>query len=344
MKFKTAIIGCGTVAAVHLKALAQLDHVDLAAVCDCDSQKISKCPAGVNFYTDYREMLDTEVLDAVHICLPHYLHYDAAKACAKRGVNVLCEKPGSMNREQLLKMLQLEQEYDFRLAVCLQNRLNPTFRQLQQLIQSEQYGRLIGIKAIAVWSRGMDYYEASPWRASMAQAGGGCMINQALHTLDQMQQLGGRILSVNGQINNLLHQNIEVEDTASAHIEFEHGVSGTFFGTVSYVKNSSIELQVVCEKGTLTIKDYGLYEALAGAENEKNLLIRDSRLDGDKSYYGASHQELIRGFYQELAGQTGNWVSAREEGQVILLIEAIRRSSEERRRIVWQEEGYHALR
>ena len=61
----------------------------------------------------------------------------------------------------------------------------------------------------------------------MAQAGGGCMINQAIHTLDQMQLLGGPIKNITGQISNLLHHEIEVEDTAVAHIEFENGVAGT---------------------------------------------------------------------------------------------------------------------
>lgn len=337
MKIRTGIIGLGTVSRVHRTVLEQLEEIELVAVCDKKSEKEKECPTGTQFYLDYEEMLDTETLDTVHICLPHYLHYEVTRACAKRGIHVLCEKPSTMNHKQLMQMKRLETEFDFRLAICLQNRLNPTFIKLRELIEEKTYGALLGLKAVAVWSRGMDYYNASPWRSSMAQAGGGCMINQALHTLDQMQLLGGKIHSVTGQICNLLHQEIEVEDTAMAHVEFEHGVTGTFLGTVTYVKNSSIELQAVCEGGTLTIKDYGLWYAPAGMENEKELLVMDRRLEGEKTYYGASHFELIQGFYQELTGGNGNWVSIQEEGQVILLIEAIRRSSLEHRRILWEE-------
>lgn len=339
MKFKTGIIGLGTVSKTHRNALAQLKHVELAAACDVKPEKEKELPEGVHFYIDYEEMLEKEELDAVHICLPHYLHYDAARACARRGVHVLCEKPSTMNGQQLMKMKELEEEFDFRMAICLQNRLNPTFVKLREMIDSGEYGKLLGVKGVAIWSRTEDYYKASPWRGIMDQAGGGCMINQAIHTLDQMQLLGGTIRSVKGQICNLSDFDIEVEDTAAAHVEFENGVTGTFFGTVTYVKNSSIELQAVCEKGSFTIKDYGLWCAPSESENEKKLITRDSRLPGSKTYYGASHVELIRDFYQVLSGRPGSWVTIHEEGEVILLIEAIRRSSLEGRAIQWKEIG-----
>ena len=52
----------------------------------------------------------------------------------------------------------------------------------------------------------------------MEYAGGGVMINQALHTLDLMQLVGGEIESIRGSVDQLLDYGIEVEDTASAHI------------------------------------------------------------------------------------------------------------------------------
>lgn len=334
--FKTGIIGLGTVSRTHRNALAQLDHVELTAVSDVKPEKKDELPEGVHFYQDYEEMLDQEQLDAVHICLPHYLHLPAVTACAKRGINVLLEKPSTMNTAELRQMQALDREYGFKLAVCFQNRLNPTFVKLRELIGSGEYGKLLGVKGVAIWPRNMGYYNAAPWRASMAQAGGGCMINQAIHTLDQLQLLGGPIRSVNGQVCNLALKEIEVEDTAVAHIDFENGVTGTFFGTVTYVKNSSIEVQAVCEKGSFTIKDYGLYYAPAENENEKTLLVRDRRLPGSKTYYGASHVELIRGFYETLAGHEDTCVSIQED-KVISLIEAIRRSSLEGRTILWKE-------
>ena len=98
---RTVIIGLGTVSRTHRKALALMDDVELVAVADVKPEKKEELPEGVHFYEDYKEMLDKEKPDAAHICLPHYLHLEAATECAKRGINILCEKPSNMNGEQL---------------------------------------------------------------------------------------------------------------------------------------------------------------------------------------------------------------------------------------------------
>lgn len=337
MAFQVGIIGMGVVSGTHIRALQQLEQVALVAVCDIKEEKRTQVPEGARFYTDYREMLVQEKLDAVHICLPHYLHYEAAQSCASNGVHVLCEKPVVMNREQLVKMCMLEAQYGVTVAVCMQNRLNRTFEELRHRIDSGAYGRLLGVKGVAMWSRPESYYEAAPWRGSMQLAGGGCMINQAIHTLDQMLLLGGQVTSVKGQICNLLNYDIEVEDTATANITFENGAHGLFYATIGYIKNSSIELQAVCEKGVFTIKDFALWFAETENDSEKTLLVKDNRLPGSKSYYGASHCELIAGFYEVLSGKSSHYVKVEQAGVPVLVINMIRKSSTENKEIAWEE-------
>ena len=90
-----------------------------------------------------------------------------------------------------------------------------------------------------------------PWRGTMERAGGGVMINQAIHTLDLMQLVGGEVETVRGSISNLYDYGYDVEDTAVANIKFENGATGLFFATVTNASNSSVEFQVILEKGKL---------------------------------------------------------------------------------------------
>ena len=92
LMLKVAVIGLGDISKIHIPAIQANPNAELVAVCDID-ETLKDIRPDVNFYTDYHVMLEKEVLDCVHICLPHYLHYPATKACVEKGVHVFQEKP-----------------------------------------------------------------------------------------------------------------------------------------------------------------------------------------------------------------------------------------------------------
>lgn len=323
---KVAVIGLGDVSTIHLTAIQANPNVELVAICDIDPTRKSMVPQS-KFYTDYNEMLDNEAIDCVHICLPHYLHYPVTQACVEKGVHVFQEKPLALNEEEGLALLKIEEDHqDIKICLCMQNRYNESFEKLQQIVNSGQYGEIIGIKGLVTWFRPKDYYKLKPWRGTMAEAGGGVMINQSIHTLDLMQLLGGPIKGIRGSIDNLLDYGIEVEDTATAHIKFENGAKGLFFATNSNFGNSSVELQVVFENEKFTIKDSTLTRLNENGKKEK--MVEDAKLPGAKFYYGASHMRLINHFYSCIESDSQDYVHVKDALISIQMIDAIRKSSE----------------
>ena len=89
-KLKIAVIGCGNISVMHLDSVVASDLAELVAVCDIKEDRAKECAEkyGVAYYTDYNEMMDKESLDAVHLCLPHYIHTSVAIDAFKKGVNV----------------------------------------------------------------------------------------------------------------------------------------------------------------------------------------------------------------------------------------------------------------
>lgn len=331
---KVAVIGLGDISKIHIPAIQANPNARLVAVCDIDETLRNSVP-NVNFYTDYHLMLEKESLDCVHVCLPHFLHYPATNACVEKGVHVFQEKPLSLNTEEGLALAKLEEEHkDVKICVCFQNRYNESFEMLQEIVGSGQYGKMIGIKGLVTWFRQKEYYDVKPWRGKMKDAGGGVMINQALHTIDQMQLLGGEIESIRGSIGQLLDYDIEVEDTATAHIEFKNGAKGLFFATNANAENSSVELQVIFENGKFTIKDSILTRVNANGRKEE--LIEDAKFPGTKFYYGASHVKLINHFYSCIAEDSKNYVHVKDALTSIKMIDAIRLSSERKEKIVME--------
>lgn len=328
---KIAVIGLGDVSGVHLAAIKENPNVSLVAVCDID-ESLREAVTDVIFYSDYEDMLAKETLDCVHICLPHHLHYEVTKACVAKGVHVFLEKPLAHSIEEGLALVKLEEEHpQTKICLSLQNRFNATVKKLQALVSSRAYGEVTGVKGIVTWYRPKAYYDAKPWRSTMEHAGGGVMINQAIHTLDLMQLLGGEVREIRGTVDRLSDYGFDIEDTATANIKFTNGATGLFFATTTNAADSSVELQVLCTHGKFTIKD-----GILTRVNElgvKEEIIEDEQLLGEKFYYGASHGLLINHFYTCIENDQDDYIHAKEAFTSLKMIDAIRKSSEEKKSV-----------
>lgn len=320
-----AVLGLGDISFIHLAAIQSNPGITLAAVCDIDKSKKEKAPEGIPFYTDYKEMICQEHPDVVHICLPHYLHKPVAEEIVNMGVNVFCEKPVALNTEQADAFVELEAAHpELQIGICLQNRENESIELLKKLIDSGEYGKVTGVRGLVPWFRPKSYYDEKPWRGQWETAGGGCMINQAVHTLDLLYYLGGPITGVRASVSQLLDYGIEVEDTVAANLTFANGACGIFMATNANYKNESVQIGIQTEKAEFFITDGVLYRL--ETDGSKTKLAQDSRITGSKFYYGASHDRLIAKFYQSLEDGSGNYTHVKDARMSIRLIDAIQES------------------
>lgn len=322
---RAAVIGLGDISGTHISAIRNNPNIMLAAVCDTDEAKRAEAPEGAAFYTDYGEMLERERLDVVHICLPHYLHVPVSEAAAEKGVHVFCEKPMALNSREAEQFAAFEEAHpDIHMGICLQNRYNNSVEVLKSLIDSGKYGRVTGTRGLVAWCRPREYYEKKPWRGRWATAGGGCLINQAVHTLDLLYFLGGPVASVKASVSRMLDYDIEVEDTVTARLDYAGGACGLFMATNANYRNESVQIRVQLEKGEFIIMDNTLFQLKEDGGREK--LAEDKRLPGAKFYYGSSHEKLIAGFYEALETGSSDYLHVRDALMSIRLIDAIQES------------------
>ena len=326
---RAAIIGCGTIFQVHLPIIVANPEIELCAVCDNNPAVQEKLPAAakaVPFYTDYEELLEKEHPDVVHLCLPHYLHVPVSEYFASHGVNVFCEKPVGLNTAQAKEFVEFEAAHpEVKIGICLQNRLNRTTVELKKIIDGGEYGKVIGCRGFVPWFRGKAYYDEQPWRGQLKTAGGGCMINQSVHTLDLLYYLCGDIDAIHGSVNQLADYGIEVEDTVAARLHFTNGANGVFFATNCDYTNESVQIKVACEKASFLIEDDALFRI--DADGVRTRLCENEKLPGAKFYFGASHGILINKFYRAIENNTDDYIHVRDAEMSIRLIDAIHASS-----------------
>lgn len=319
---RAAVIGLGDISQIHLAAIAQNPGIELVAVCDEDPAAKERAPENVPFFTDYRELARTAQPDCVHICLPHYLHYPVSCYFAERGIAVLCEKPVAMNAPEAAQFTAFEAAHpDVKMCICLQNRLNESVEALKAAIDSGEYGKVVATKGIVPWARAKEYYAVKPWRGKWQTAGGGCMINQSVHTLDLLYHLGGPIESLRASVTQLLDYGIEVEDTVTARLNYAGGGHGLFMATNANYKNESVQISVQLEKAEFVIDNNILYRQ--EPDGTRTRICEDARMPGTKFYYGASHKKLVAQFYRALEENTDDYIHVRDAEMSIRLIDAI---------------------
>lgn len=336
-KIQTAIIGCGTISGVHAAAVRQLPETRLVAVVDIIEPRAAETAQryGCRSYTDYRQMLQDQQIQAVHICTPHYLHAEMAIASMQSGKHVLVEKPIAVSLAEADAMIAAARQTGKKLGVCFQNRYNSTAVQMKSLLDSGQAGGAIRAKAAIKWHRDAAYYQTSGWRGAWATEGGGVLINQAIHMLDLLQWFLGDIISVTGNITtNCLQKIIEVEDTAEAVFTFQNGAKAELFATNCHPVNAPVELEIECERLTLKLAGDLTVQTREGKVTKFNEL---NRRTGEKAYWGDSHGALIQDFYRSLQSGEDFALDAVAGRVALQMVRAIYCSAKQQREVFWEE-------
>lgn len=282
---KTAVIGVGVIGNVHLGILLDMG-ITPVAICDVDEKATANYPQ-LKAYTDYKEMLDVEKPDIVHICTPHYLHAEMAIYALERDINVLCEKPLCTSREEIDAILAAEEKSNAQLAVCFQNRYTPRNIYVKEYLKNKTVTNGF---ATVFWQRGADYYNSAEWRGTKKYEGGGVLINQAIHTVDLLNEFCGGFEELTATCSNLSLQGvIEVEDTASICL-YNEKAKGTLFATNASAIGLPIGIKLITSDGDL-IEIYG-----------DDLKINKQKKEFEHTFYGKAcygmgHAPLIADFY-----------------------------------------------
>lgn len=302
-KLKIAIIGCGAVSKNHGKALQSNEFATLCYVVDLDKSKAESFASiyGGIALTDYKELFD-KPLDCVHVVTPHNTHPQIVIDLLDHGFNIFCEKPLAITPYDAKLMIKKSEETGKKLGVCFQNRLNTSTVEAKEIINSNRYGKIISAMALVAWDRHGKYYRDSPWRGKYDGEGGGCIINQAIHTIDMLDYLCGGVSEVSAFDGKLRDcDDYEVEDSAMMLFKLKSGATAVGFCTNCYPESRICTIEIHLENAVLTVKQSGL----TIEEKDGEIVFHKAEtLKGEKSEWGISHGLLINEFYKSIIFNT----------------------------------------
>ncbi len=256
---RLGIIGMGNMGAVHARHILEgkVSRVRLAAICDRVPTRLQPY-ASIRAFADAQSLLTSGEVDAVLIATPHYDHTHLGVAALKSNLHVLVEKPVSVHKADAERLLAAHRNPQQVFAVMFNQRTDPRYKLLRQMIQSGELGAIRRINwTITDWFRTQAYYHAGDWRATWAGEGGGVLLNQSPHQLDLWSWLFGQPARVRAFCQFGRFHQVEVEDSVTAYLEYANGTQGVFITTTGEAPGTN-RLEIAADRGRIIIEGLNL--------------------------------------------------------------------------------------
>jgi UDP-N-acetyl-2-amino-2-deoxyglucuronate dehydrogenase len=330
------IIGTGGIAQVHADAIASCDGAELVA-CHSRSAARGRRFAASN-HCDYAETLQALFLrsdcDAVAITSPSGTHAEIGILAARHGKHVLCEKPLDVSLERIDELIDSCRRHGVRLGAIFQSRFGPGVLALRDAIQQGRFGQLTQCSAHVLWWRDPQYYSGSDWRGTRQLDGGGALMNQGIHAVDQLLWLVGGVREVSARMQTRLHD-IEVEDSVIAWLEYDNGALGTIQASTACYPGEGKRIEIRGERGSVILVDdvpaLWAFDRSEPADAEIALLGTASAFGGGASVplpaSSEGHCAQYRDFVAAIRDDREPAIKASEGRAAVQLIQAIYESS-----------------
>jgi predicted dehydrogenase len=253
---RLGVIGLGNMGRVHANSVLEgkVANLQLTAVADRNDNRLHNFEA-VRTFNDGDTLIKSGLVDAVLIATPHYSHTYLGANALDAGLHVLVEKPISVHKEDCKRLIEHHRDTNQIFAAMFNQRTDPAYCKLRELIQSGQLGHIHRINWIVTdWYRTEHYYRTGDWRASWSGEGGGVLLNQCPHNLDLLQWLFGMPKRVTALCQLGRFHNIEVEDAVTALLEFDNGTTGVFVTSTGEAPGTN-RLEVAIDRGKIVIEN-----------------------------------------------------------------------------------------
>jgi UDP-N-acetyl-2-amino-2-deoxyglucuronate dehydrogenase len=271
-KIRFAIVGCGVIHGTHIDAIRHLsDDAELVAVCDEVPGRAQRSGEKLDlpYYENLEQMLKEADFDVLNVCTPSGLHAKHGVLGATYGKHVVCEKPIDVTLPAADALIETCDKNGVKLVVVSQHRYSSGMRQLKQYLDEGRLGNLVYAESVTKWYRTQEYYDSGGWRGTWALDGGGALMNQGVHYVDQMRWIMGPVKSVSATMATRAHERIEVEDIVTANIEFQSGAVGTLLASTAMYPGYRQALEIYGTGGTVIIENSKVRHAQFQSGNEE---------------------------------------------------------------------------
>ncbi len=312
---KFGLIGAGGIAQAYAQAFGKTPTAKLVAVADVrvDAAKALAEGLGAEHYPSYEAMVSSEELDAVIICTPPTTHLEISTYCLENGINVLCEKPLSVDSGSAKKMIACAQSQGLILTMASKFRYVEDMIKAKSLMMSGILGEVVLFEN--AFTARVDM--TNRWNSNPAISGGGVLIDNGTHSIDIMRYFLGPLAQVQ-VVEGKRIQGLDVEDTVQIFAKTAGGVMGNVDLSWSINKNLDYYVRIYGSQGTISI---GWKESKYKQTSSPDWVVFGNGYDKVQAF-----QSQIENFAQAIRGEASLLITAEDALASVEVMEAAYRA------------------
>jgi len=318
--------------AMHIPALDSHPNAVIKAICGRNG-KTAQTMADKwdipHVFTDYNEMIDSGLVDAILILTPNDTHYPVTMKALENNIHVLCEKPIALSYANAQEMADVAREKGVIHLVPFTYRFMPTARYLKELIDDGYIGKpyQMNMRYYTGYARGGEYM----WRFDLKHGGSGVLGDIGSHFLYLAEWFYGPIKSLSCQFGYSVERAptdpdgnaYEVgEDNAIVTLEFENGAYGVIHVTAVCYEDTPFgqthHMEFHGSEGTLySFSDWDTIQEVKGAKVGEGMI---KELPIPDHIWGNARRDTVHNTYRDLFRKEnymiGEFVSAVADNQL----------------------------
>jgi len=212
--FRVGLIGYRFMGRAHSNAWRQAPrffnlkaNVELHTICGRNPAGVQAARAQLGWQhaaTDWREVVESPLVDIVDIGAPNDLHAEIAITAARNGKHILCEKPLALNVKQAEAMLAAVQKARVVHMVCHNYRRIPALALTRKMIGEGALGKLFHFHARYAQDWLVNPESPINWRLQKETSGSGANGDINAHIIDLGRYLVGEFQAVCGMLHTFV--------------------------------------------------------------------------------------------------------------------------------------------
>lgn len=311
-KLKFGLVGAGGIAQAYAQAFGSSGTARLVAVADLrkDAARALAEGVGCRSYDSYQDMAYAETeLDAVVVCTPPVTHPEISVHFLERKVNVLCEKPLSIDTASARMMLDRAKENEVTLTMATKFRYVEDVVRAKSIVTSGILGEIVLFEN-AFTSR-VDM--STRWNSNPAISGGGVLIDNGTHSVDLMRYFLGPLADVQ-VVEGKRSQGLAVEETVHIFVRSTRGVMGAIDLSWSINKELDSFLNIYGSHGSVSV---GWKESKYRQSSSRDWVVFGKGYDKVEAF-----RNQIDNFSRAIAGEEALLVTAEDALASVEVVEA----------------------